>query len=147
MKLNVQVLPGMVERGRGTILFTGCSASMNGIAGFSELCKEAQKIKTQNCVVELKKLNLQRVFSFYCMIRFILIKPGCGKFALRGLSQCLAREFQPLGIHIAHVVIDGVVGPPRYVPFFPRCDSVAYFIQRIYNLLILLREFDSSVNK
>lgn len=29
----------MVERGRGTILFSGCSASLNGIAGFSELCK------------------------------------------------------------------------------------------------------------
>ncbi|XWS45294.1 hypothetical protein CRYUN_Cryun15aG0124400 [Craigia yunnanensis] len=70
-----QVLPGMVERGRGTILFTGCSASLNGIAGFSELC--------------------------------------CGKFALRALSQCLAREFQPLGVHVAHIIIDGVIGPPR----------------------------------
>ncbi|OMO56734.1 Short-chain dehydrogenase/reductase SDR [Corchorus capsularis] len=70
-----QVLPGMVERGRGTILFTGCSASLNGIAGFSELC--------------------------------------CGKFALRALSQCLAREFQPLGVHIAHIIIDGVIGLPR----------------------------------
>ncbi|GLU13590.1 hypothetical protein SLE2022_302170 [Rubroshorea leprosula] len=70
-----QVLPGMVERGRGTILFTGCSASLNGIAGFSELC--------------------------------------CGKFALRALSQCLAREFQPLGVHVAHVIIDGVIGSPR----------------------------------
>ncbi|XP_074304537.1 uncharacterized protein LOC141639280 isoform X2 [Silene latifolia] len=69
------VLPGMVERGRGTILFTGCSASLSGMAGFSELC--------------------------------------CGKFALRGLSQCLAREFQPLGVHVAHVIIDGLVGAPR----------------------------------
>ncbi|KAJ4964275.1 hypothetical protein NE237_024214 [Protea cynaroides] len=71
-----QVLPGMVERGKGTILFTGCSASLNGIAGFSDL--------------------------------------SCGKFALRGLSQCLAREFQPLGIHVAHVIIDGVVGAPKW---------------------------------
>ncbi|KAL0343652.1 UNVERIFIED_CONTAM: hypothetical protein Sangu_1252600 [Sesamum angustifolium] len=60
----------MVDRGRGTILFTGCSASLNGIA-------------------------------------------GCGKFALRALSQCLAREFQPLGVHVAHVIIDGIVGAPR----------------------------------
>lgn len=29
----------MVDRGKGTILFTGCSASLNGIAGYSELCK------------------------------------------------------------------------------------------------------------
>ncbi|XP_009611546.1 uncharacterized protein [Nicotiana tomentosiformis] len=70
-----QVLPGMVERGRGTVLFSGCSASRNGIAGYSELC--------------------------------------CGKFAMRALSQCLAREFQPLGIHVAHVIIHGNVGAPR----------------------------------
>ncbi|KAJ7944405.1 3-ketodihydrosphingosine reductase-like [Quillaja saponaria] len=70
-----QVLPGMVEKGKGTILFTGCSSSLKGIAGFSELC--------------------------------------CGKFALRALSQCLAKEFQPLGVHVAHVIVHGMVGPPR----------------------------------
>jgi NAD(P)-dependent dehydrogenase (short-subunit alcohol dehydrogenase family) len=31
------------------------------------------------------------------------------KFALRGLAQSLARELQPKGIHVAHVVIDGGV--------------------------------------
>lgn len=30
-----------------------------------------------------------------------------GKFALRGLAQSMAREFQPHGIHVAHVAIDG----------------------------------------
>ncbi|XP_026432476.1 very-long-chain 3-oxoacyl-CoA reductase-like [Papaver somniferum] len=70
-----QVLPGMVDRKRGTILFTGSSASLNGFPGFSELC--------------------------------------CGKFALRALSQCLAKEVQPLGVHVAHVIIDGIIGPPR----------------------------------
>ncbi|XP_010268716.1 PREDICTED: 3-ketodihydrosphingosine reductase [Nelumbo nucifera] len=73
-----QVLPGMIERGKGTILFSGCSASVSGAAGYSEL--------------------------------------SCGKFALRGLAQCLAREFHPLGIHVAHVIIDGVVGLPRSPP-------------------------------
>ncbi|XP_076949852.1 uncharacterized protein LOC143622646 [Bidens hawaiensis] len=73
-----QVLPGMVERGRGAILFTGCAASLSGVAGFSELC--------------------------------------CGKFALRGLSQCLAKEFHPLGVHIAHVIIDGIIGSSRALP-------------------------------
>ncbi|GAB4847008.1 hypothetical protein Ancab_026020 [Ancistrocladus abbreviatus] len=70
-----QVIPGMVERERGTILVTGCSASLSGVAGFSELC--------------------------------------CGKFALRALAQCLARELQPLGIHVAHIIIDGMVAEPR----------------------------------
>jgi len=32
-----------------------------------------------------------------------------GKFALRGLSQGLYRELSPLGIHVAHFIIDGVV--------------------------------------
>jgi short-subunit dehydrogenase len=32
------------------------------------------------------------------------------KFALRALSQSLAREFQPKGIHVAHVIVDGRVG-------------------------------------
>lgn len=73
-----QVLPGMVERGRGTILFTGCAASLNGIAGYPDLC--------------------------------------CGKFAMRALSQCLAREFQPQGVHVAHVIIDGVIGVPTPSP-------------------------------
>jgi NAD(P)-dependent dehydrogenase (short-subunit alcohol dehydrogenase family) len=30
-----------------------------------------------------------------------------GKFALRGLAQSMARELAPLGIHVAHIVIDG----------------------------------------
>ncbi|ONK74215.1 uncharacterized protein A4U43_C03F3980 [Asparagus officinalis] len=66
-----QVIPLMVERGKGTIIFTGSSASITGFAGYYEL--------------------------------------SCGKFALRGLSQCLAREFQASGIHIAHVVLDGAI--------------------------------------
>ena len=31
------------------------------------------------------------------------------KFALRGLAQSLAREFGPKGVHVAHVIIDGVM--------------------------------------
>jgi NAD(P)-dependent dehydrogenase (short-subunit alcohol dehydrogenase family) len=31
------------------------------------------------------------------------------KFALRGLAQSLAREFSPKGVHIAHLVLDGLI--------------------------------------
>ena len=31
------------------------------------------------------------------------------KFALRGLAQSLAREFGPRGIHVAHLVLDGLI--------------------------------------
>lgn len=33
----IKVIPGMVERGRGTIIFTGSSASLTGSAGYCEL--------------------------------------------------------------------------------------------------------------
>lgn len=32
-----------------------------------------------------------------------------GKFGLRALAQSMAREFQPQGIHVAHVIIDGQI--------------------------------------
>ena len=45
-------------------------------------------------------------------------KPGFAQFAaakagLRMLSQSMAREFGPLGIHVAHVVIDGGINGDR----------------------------------
>ncbi|KAI9732115.1 MAG: hypothetical protein M1834_004211 [Cirrosporium novae-zelandiae] len=36
-----------------------------------------------------------------------------GKFALRALSQSLAREFGPQGIHVSHAIIDGVIDLER----------------------------------
>jgi NAD(P)-dependent dehydrogenase (short-subunit alcohol dehydrogenase family) len=36
-----------------------------------------------------------------------------GKFALRGLAQSMARELAPLGIHVAHIVIDGGIKSAR----------------------------------
>lgn len=38
---------------------------------------------------------------------------AAGKFALRGFAQALAREFGPQGIHVAHVVIDGMIEGPH----------------------------------
>jgi NADP-dependent 3-hydroxy acid dehydrogenase YdfG len=38
---------------------------------------------------------------------------GSAKFALRGLAQSLARELGPKGIHVAHLVIDGVIWGER----------------------------------
>lgn len=33
-----------------------------------------------------------------------------GKFALRALAQSMARELQPKGIHVAHFILDGMIG-------------------------------------
>ncbi|WP_306257324.1 SDR family NAD(P)-dependent oxidoreductase [Pararhizobium sp. IMCC21322] len=35
------------------------------------------------------------------------------KFALRGLTQSLAREYQADGIHIAHIILDGIIDSAR----------------------------------
>jgi NAD(P)-dependent dehydrogenase (short-subunit alcohol dehydrogenase family) len=61
----------MTARGRGTILFTGATASTRGGAGFSAFAG--------------------------------------AKAALRQLAQSLAREMGPKGIHVAHVVVDGMI--------------------------------------
>lgn len=40
-----------------------------------------------------------------------------GKFAMRAIGQSLAREFGPQGVHVAHVIFDGVVDIPSSKDF------------------------------
>lgn len=66
-----QVVPEMLARGGGSILFTGATSSIrgrNGAPAFSS-----------------------------------------AKFAVRGLADSLARELWPQGIHVAHILVDGVI--------------------------------------
>lgn len=76
-----EVAKVMVPRSRGTILFTGATASLRGGAGFAAFAG--------------------------------------AKHALRALAQSLARELGPLGIHVAHVVIDGAIDTPFIRENFP----------------------------
>lgn len=70
--LNAQaVARRMVARGRGTILFTGATASLRGAANFAGF--------------------------------------AAAKHGLRALAQSMARELGPRGIHVAHVVVDGMI--------------------------------------
>ncbi len=39
-----------------------------------------------------------------------------GKFGLRALAESMARELQPKGVHVAHIVIDGQIQSERYAP-------------------------------
>jgi NAD(P)-dependent dehydrogenase (short-subunit alcohol dehydrogenase family) len=71
----------MAPRGRGTILFTGATASVRGGSGFAAFAG--------------------------------------AKHALRALAQSMARELGPLGIHVAHVVIDGAIDTPFIRDNFP----------------------------
>ena len=47
---------------------------------------------------------------------------SAGKQALRGLSQSLAKELGPEGIHVSHVVIDGKVWGARTLQRFPQAS-------------------------
>lgn len=46
-----------------------------------------------------------------------------GKFGLRALSQSMAREFGPQGIHVAHVIVDGQINTPRNRNMSPDRDD------------------------
>jgi NAD(P)-dependent dehydrogenase (short-subunit alcohol dehydrogenase family) len=61
----------MTPRGKGSIIFTGATASIRGGAPYSAFAG--------------------------------------AKHALRALAQSMARELGPKGIHVAHVVIDGMI--------------------------------------
>src|SRR6185295_14848618 len=65
----------LVPLGRGTIIFTGASASMRGKPGFAHF--------------------------------------AAAKAGLRMMAQSMAREYGPLGVHVAHVVIDGGIDGDR----------------------------------
>ena len=47
-----------------------------------------------------------------------------GKFALRGLAQSMARELHPKGVHVAHVVIDGMIRNPGRTEPADKPDSM-----------------------
>jgi len=79
------VLPAMLARGRGTVIFTGATASRRGAAKFAAFAS--------------------------------------AKFALRGLAQSLAREYGPQGIHVAHVLLDGLIDEPQSVQRFGTSES------------------------
>lgn len=48
---------------------------------------------------------------------FSCLSPG--KFALRSLSQTLARELGPHKVHVAHVIVDGLIGSDKVKKLMP----------------------------
>jgi len=72
----------LVPLGRGSVLFTGASASLRGKPGFAHF--------------------------------------AAAKAGLRMIAQSMAREYGPLGIHVAHVVIDGGIFGDRLLSARPQ---------------------------
>jgi len=68
------VVPDMLTKNAGCILFTGATSSVRGGA----------------------------------------ITFSSAKFGMRGLAQALAKELWPKGVHVAHVIIDGVIRENEY---------------------------------
>ena len=66
---------------RGSIIFTGATASLRGSANFAGF--------------------------------------SGGKMALRALAQSMARELGPMGIHVAHTIIDGAIDTEFIRTLFP----------------------------
>ena len=79
------VLPKMLARKSGTIIFTGATGSLRGAANFSPF--------------------------------------AAAKAALRMTAQSVAREFGPQGIHVAHVIVDGVIDGDRARANIPGVES------------------------
>jgi NAD(P)-dependent dehydrogenase (short-subunit alcohol dehydrogenase family) len=79
------IAPAMVQRGDGTIIFSGATASIKGGSGFSAFAS--------------------------------------AKFALRGFAQALARELAPQNVHVAHVVLDGLIDEPQSIARFGPASS------------------------
>jgi NAD(P)-dependent dehydrogenase (short-subunit alcohol dehydrogenase family) len=48
---------------------------------------------------------------------------SAAKFATRGMAESLARELGPVGIHVAHVVIDGQIATPSAVEAADRSEE------------------------
>jgi len=66
-----EVAKRQLQRGRGTMLFTGATASVRGRQGMTAFAG--------------------------------------AKHALRALAQSMARELGPQNIHVAHVIVDGMI--------------------------------------
>ncbi len=72
--------PGVAHK--GTIIFTGATASLRGSAHFAGF--------------------------------------SGGKMALRALAQSMARELGPMGVHVAHTIIDGAIDTEFIRTLFPQ---------------------------
>jgi NAD(P)-dependent dehydrogenase (short-subunit alcohol dehydrogenase family) len=72
----------LVPLARGTVLFTGASASLRGKPGFAQF--------------------------------------SASKAGLRMIAQSMAREYGPLGIHVAHVIVDGAIDGQLIRERFPQ---------------------------
>ena len=55
-----------------------------------------------------------------------------GKFALRALSQAMARELHPRGVHVAHVVIDGKIATSGEPGTYLNPDEIAATYAGLY---------------
>lgn len=75
----------LAEKGKGTLIFTGATASRRGGPKFAAL--------------------------------------AVPKFGLKALAESMARELGPMGVHVAHVIIDGMIDLPRTRQMIPEAPT------------------------
>jgi NAD(P)-dependent dehydrogenase (short-subunit alcohol dehydrogenase family) len=66
------------------------------------------------------------------------------KFAVRGMAESMARELGPQGVHVAHVVIDGMIDTPRVREGFDADDEELLDPDEIAESYVHLVEQDRS---
>lgn len=63
------------------------------------------------------------------------------KFAVRALSQSLAREFQPQGIHVVHIILDGLMnGTPSVERFGGKKETSIHPVEAAAAYLALVKQ-------
>ena len=81
--------PSDPKEARGTVIFTGGTASVRGGNGFATF--------------------------------------AAGKFGIRALSQSIAREYGPQGVHSCHAIVDGTILTDRMAYYAPK-EKVALLL-------------------
>lgn len=109
-----------------------------------ELFEQAWKVTTLGCLIAVKQVipDMRKAGSGQIVITGAtaslrgtpgFVAFGSAKAAQRSLAQSLARGLGPEGVHVAHVIIDGVIDMPasrrfmgdRPEEFFLRPDDIA----------------------
>jgi NAD(P)-dependent dehydrogenase (short-subunit alcohol dehydrogenase family) len=117
----------MLKDGGGSLLFTGATMSLRKCNGSgASLCPLPNSSRLVHVSTPASRGHPRRHASVHThcpaplLIRCSHIGGGANfsisaptAFARRGLSQSLAREFGPKGIHVAHVIVDGIIETER----------------------------------
>ena len=122
-EVNAAVQQVRAEVGKITVLLHNASASSgDGLLGTTpEEFENSWRIATLGGFVAARETAPDMIAAGQGAMLFTGATSGVrgggwlafssARFALRGLAQSLARELWPQGVHVGHVIVDGIIGP------------------------------------